>query len=225
MESISPIPKEESQEKTEVPTFDEHTSPPQRSTIYTIHAQDALKDLVPQRQVIMKMMATGIMQIKESGKWNFETNDTIGIKVYSLDSGVIGTNPEVVRALILTLVTNGISKNQLIIWDRNKSRLSHGGFVALGKELGVEVCATTESGYDTNTFYTSFFPASLVAGDVEFRLKNHDPIYNDKFSNVNATNEVGRRSFVSNLVSKRLSKIISVTPLIHHNTIDNLRYV
>jgi len=64
--------------------------------------------------------------------------------------------------------------------------------------------ARQKAGFDTNTFYLPDSPVigALVWGDVEFGITNKNS---------------GKKSFVSSLVSQRLTKMISVAPLINEN--------
>jgi hypothetical protein len=133
------------------------------------------------------------------------TNDTVGIKVFSEPGPLTGTRPAVVAAIARGLLAAGVPPDKIIIWDRHAADLRHAGFFSLAQKLGVGCAGAAEGGYDTNTFYLPDSPVigALVWGDVEF-------------GNTNAG--VGKKSFVSKLVSRRLTKIISVTPLINENS-------
>jgi len=130
------------------------------------------------------------------------TNDTVGIKVFSEPGPLSGSRPAVVAAIARGLLAAGIPARQIIIWDRHADDLRLAGFFQLGETLGVSVVGAAESGYDENTFYLPDSPVvgALVWGDREF-------------GNTNAA--VGKKSFVANLVSRRLTKIISVAPLLN----------
>ena len=132
------------------------------------------------------------------------TNDTVGIKVFSQPGPLSGTRPAVVAAVVHGLLAAGIPANKIIIWDKHEEDLRTAGFFRLANQLGVQVAGAVESGYDTNTFYLPDSPVSgaLVWGNVEFGLTNKDS---------------GRKSFVSKLVSQRLTKIISIAPLMTEN--------
>ncbi len=133
------------------------------------------------------------------------TNDTVGIKVFSQPGAVSGTRPAVVSAVVHGLLNAGISGEKIIIWDKREDDLRAAGFFKLAEQLGVKAAGAVESGYDTNTFYLPDSPISgvLVWGDVEFGITNNTSI--------------GKKSFVSKLVSQRLTKIISIAPLMNEN--------
>ncbi len=132
------------------------------------------------------------------------TNDTVGIKVFSQPGPFSGTRPAVVAAIVRGLMAAGLPPGNIIIWDKRTENLRAAGYFALGKELGVRVAGAVEAGYDTNTFYLPDSPVigALVWGDLEFGQTNRD---------------AGKRSFVSRLVSRQITKIISVAPLINEN--------
>ncbi len=133
------------------------------------------------------------------------TNDTIGIKVFSQSGPVSGTRPAVVSAVVNGLRAAGVPGNQIIIWDKRAEDLRAAGFFQLAQQLGVQAAGAVESGYDTNAFYLPDSPVigNLVWGDLEFGITNQS---------------VGKKSYVSKLVSQRLTKIISIAPLMNENS-------
>jgi hypothetical protein len=131
-----------------------------------------------------------------------KTNDVVGIKVFSEPGPLMGTRPALVAVLVRSLLAAGVPTNRIIIWDKRADDLHQAGFDRLGAELGVAVVGALETGYDTNVFYLPDSPVmgSLVWGDSEFQQKGEG---------------LGKKSYVSRLVSQRLTKIISVAPLIN----------
>jgi len=132
------------------------------------------------------------------------TNDTVGIKVFSAPGPFTGTHPAVVAAIVRGLLAAGLPPDKIIIWDKHAGDLLKAGFFTLGRKLGVRVASAVESGYDANTFYLPDSPVigQLVWGDLEFGRTNKD---------------AGKKSFVTKLVSRQITKIISVAPLINEN--------
>lgn len=133
-----------------------------------------------------------------------KTNDVVGIKVFSLPGPLCGTRPAVVAAIVHGLRAAGLPGTNIIIWDKHSYDLRAAGFYQLGEQLGVRVAGAAESGYDANTFYLPDAPVtgSLVWGDLEFGQKGDG---------------IGKKSFVSKLVSQQMTKIISVAPVINQN--------
>jgi hypothetical protein len=88
-----------------------------------------------------------------------------------------------------------------VIWDKHLADLRRAGFVELGQQLKVRVAGSAEEGYDPKAFYESAPVGQLVWGDHEFGQRGEG---------------IGRKSFVSRLVSQQLTKIINVTPLLNN---------
>ena len=61
---------------------------------------------------------------------------------------------------------------------------------------------SAQAGWDEDAYYTSPLLGNLIWGDLEFGRKGDG---------------LGRKSFMSKLVSRELTKIINVTPLLNHN--------
>ena len=68
----------------------------------------------------------------------------------------------------------------------------------------MQIEGSANSSFDTQVFYSPERPVlgQLVWGDVEFGRKGEG---------------VGRKSFVSSLLTKRITKIINITPMLNHN--------
>ena len=128
--------------------------------------------------------------------------DTIGIKVNSAPGATTGTRPAVVRGVILGLLSSGIAGNQIIIWDRSWKDLKEAGMVALGQSMGVVVESADRAGYDAKVFYESPIMGQLIHGDLEFGQKGEG---------------IGKKSYVTRLLTQRITKIINITPLLNHN--------
>jgi hypothetical protein len=133
-----------------------------------------------------------------------QTNDIVGIKVFSAPGSLSGSRPAVVAAIARGLMAAGLPARQIIIWDRREDDLRTAGFFELGARLGARVAGTMESGHDETNFYLPDSPVigSLVWGDREFLKKGEG---------------VGKKSFVSKLVSRDMTRIISVAPLMNEN--------
>ncbi len=71
----------------------------------------------------------------------------------------------------------------------------------------MRVAGATEAGYDSNAYYLPDTPVvgQLVWGDLEFGRTNKD------FS-------LGKKSYLSKLVSRHMNKIITVVPLMNENS-------
>jgi hypothetical protein len=108
----------------------------------------------------------------------------------------------VAEAVVTSLLAAGHPASQIIIWDKQMLPLRQAGFADLAVKLGVRVAASTDAGYDTNHFYDNSLLGQLVHGDYEFD-DHREPM--------------GRKSYVSRLVTQQMTKIINLTPLLNHN--------
>ncbi len=131
------------------------------------------------------------------------TQDVVGIKVYSLPGPTVGTRPSVAAAVVEGLLAAGLPPGQIIIWDRQAADLRQAGFFELARRYGIRVEGSADAGYDESTEpYDKPWPGRLVWGDLEFGLN---------------TNGIGRKSYVSKLLSRRITKIINISPMLNHN--------
>jgi hypothetical protein len=130
------------------------------------------------------------------------TQDVVGLKVYSKPGPNSGTRPAVVAAVAKGLITAGIPPRQIVVWDRDEGDLREAGYFQLASNLQVCVVAATRVGWDETNTYDSPIIGNPVFGDFEFEKKGEG---------------VGRKSFVSKLVSRELTKIINITPLLNNN--------
>jgi hypothetical protein len=184
--------------------------PTHLSSISVITDDKATRAFDPQIEVVDTMVAKGIMHLtgapNPSQAWLslVSTNDTIGLKVFSLPGRIVGTRPAVVRAVVKQLLEAQVPRHQIIIWDKRLSDLRRAGFIALGRELGVPVKGALEEGYDDQNFYDTALIGRLIWGDLEFGLE---------------VDGVGRKSFASKLMSEQITKIILISPLLNHNLI------
>lgn len=147
---------------------------------------------------------TGKTAVADAWRSLVSTQDIVGIKVFSSAGSISGTRPAVVAALTRSLLAAGVPPGHIIIWDKHETDLRAAGYGKLATQLGVRVAGAAETGYDEKTFYNpdTAIIGHLVWGDLEFGKKGEG---------------VGRKSFVSKLVSQQMTKIISITPLLNQN--------
>jgi hypothetical protein len=130
------------------------------------------------------------------------TQETVGIKVFSKPGATIGTRPAVVSAVVKGLIDGGHDPRKIIVWDKHLADLRFSGYCELAHQYGIRVAGSAEEGYDENVFYESALLGRLVWGDFEFGKK---------------TENAGRKSYVSKLLTQQVTKLINVTPLLNHN--------
>ncbi|MEY4388233.1 MAG: hypothetical protein RLY20_3516 [Verrucomicrobiota bacterium] len=168
----------------------------------------ATSSFKPDEAVVEAMLNRGLTnlsgQVNVSAAWLsfLGTNEVVGIKVYTAPGSDTGTRPQVVAAVVKGLLAAGFATNHIIIWDRRLEDLQRAGFGELATQFGVRIAGAVDVGYDEKTFYDTALMGTLIYGDMEFGRKGDG---------------IGRKSFVSKLVSQQMTKIINVAPLLNHN--------
>jgi hypothetical protein len=171
---------------------------------------NAIFNFQPDENVVQTMVNRGLANltrqatIAEAWRTLVSTQDVVGIKVFSAPGELSGTRPAVVAAVVRGLLDAGVPKNHIIIWDKREDQLRAAGFFKLAAQLGVRAAGAMETGYDPTNFYLPDTPVigNLVYGDLEFGQKGEG---------------VGKKSFVTKLVSRQITKIISIAPLLNQN--------
>jgi hypothetical protein len=174
-------------------------------------AQDAAATVAyaPRAEVVDAMVARGVTALTgvadAAAAWRtlVSTQDVVGLKVYSLPGATGGTRPAVAAAVARGLLAAGLPATNIVIWDRRLRDLQAAGFGEVAAGLGVRLAGSRDAGYDAEAHYDSGALGALVAGDLEFGR--------------DASLTTGRRSHVSRLVSRELTKIINLAPLLNHN--------
>ncbi len=185
--------------------------PVPRARVIVVHDPDATEAFKPQPEKIRQMVQRGIMHfagktsVAEAWRSLVSPKDIVGIKVFSAPGPDTGTRPAVVAAVVQGLLEAKLPPTNIIVWDKQRADMRRAGFMELAERYGIRVEGSANAGYDEATFYSPERPilGQLVWGDVEFGRKGDG---------------VGRRSFVSKLLTQNITKIINVTPLLNHNT-------
>lgn len=176
----------------------------------------------PVASVVRTMFNQGLTRLtdknmQDSFRLLFNTNDFVGIKINPVGAGLISTRLEVVDAIIEWLVSNGLPRANIIIWDRFDYMLEEAGFTAqrypgIGLE-GLQAMPREETSgqkesnppvIDDNGNHVSaenFDREVYYWADVE---GPKDPVYLSQ----HAFN--GKYSYFGKLLTQKLTKIINV---------------
>ena len=179
------------------------------ATVITAHDANAIEAFKPRAGVVRGMVNLAITNLTRKASpaaaWRslVSTQDVVGIKVYSAPGPNSGTRPAVVAAVVEGLLSTGLPARQIIVWDRQITDLRLAGFSDLSERYGIRIAGSAQAGWDPNTFYSPDSPilGNLVWGDLEFGKKGDG---------------IGRKSFVSKLISREITKIINIAPLLNH---------
>jgi len=192
-------------------TFSSGTSAYARVVI--VHDPAATDAFRPRREKIRAMVNraittfTGKATVPAAWRSLVSTQDVVGIKVVSAPGANSGTRPAVVAAVVEGLLAAGLPPRHIVVWDKQLSDLQSAGFSDLSKKYGILLAGSAQTGWDEghdekSKPYDTPLLGNLVAGDLEFLKKGEG---------------VGRKSFLSKLVTRDLTKIINITPLLNHN--------
>ena len=181
-----------------------------RAYVTVTQDPDATEAYRPYPEKVRPMVSRAITNlthkatVPEAWRSLVSTQDIVGIKVFSAPGPNSGTRAAVVAAVVEGLLAAGLATNHIIIWDRQVTDLRLAGFAELSDRYGVRIAGSAQAGWDEKTFYNPDSPilGNLVWGDLEFGKKGDG---------------VGRKSFVSKLVTREMTKIINITPLLNHN--------
>jgi len=157
------------------------------------------------RSLVNSALTNLTSQTSVAAAWRslVSTQDIIGIKIFTSPSPGAGTRVPVVDAVVQGLLSARIPPDHIIIWDKHLADLRRAGYATLASRHHVRLAGSADAGWDAKTFYENPLLGQLVYGDFEFKKEGE---------------HLGRKSFVSKLVTQQLSKIINVTPLLNHNS-------
>lgn len=122
------------------------------------------------------------------------SNDVVGIKVNTQAAPLQHTRPEVVDAIIEGLRAAGVASTNIIVWDRDATKLAEADFKNARSVIG-------DTGWDKNTFCNNKLAGKLIWGDLEF----------------GAGEELSTLSHFPKLLA-RITKLINVPVLMDHET-------
>ncbi len=178
------------------------------SRVIIVYDPDATEAFRPRLRYIRPMVdkalcaLTSKASVAEAWRGLVSPRDTVGLKVYAAPGGNSGTRPAVVEAMVQGLLASGLPARQIIVWDSQTVDLRLAGFYELADRYGIRVEGGAQAGYDEHAYYESSIIGNLVWGDKEFGKGGE---------------RAGRKSYVSKLVSKEITKIINVSPMLNHN--------
>jgi hypothetical protein len=180
-----------------------------RARVVIVEDAEATRGFQPQPEHVRRLVERGITNFtglaSPAAAWGslVSTQDVIGLRVYSAPGPTIGTRPTVVEAGVEGLLQARVPPQKIVIWDKQMDDLQRAGFGALARRKGVRVAGAAQAGWDENTFYEVPLLGHLVYGDLEFSRWGEN---------------VGRKSYLSKLVTRQLTKIINISPLLNHNS-------
>ncbi len=179
-----------------------------RSKVVIVQDPEATDAFKPRPERIRVMVSRAITNFtgkptpSEGWRSLVSTQDIVGLKVLSAPGANSGTRPAVVAVVVEELLAAGLPPGHIIVWDRQVSDLRFAGFFDLKDRYGIRIAGSVQAGFDEKVSYETSLLGNLVWGDLEFGKQGPG---------------IGRKSFVSKLVTREMTKIINITPLLNHN--------
>jgi len=179
----------------------------QKARVVIVRDARATIDLAPQSAPIEEMLNRGILRLtgatNSADAWRkyVSPRDVVGLKVFCAPGPGAGTRPAVVEAVINQLLNAGVPAQNIVVWDKRLAHLKQAGMAAMAARHHVSVAGAEEEGWDERVFYETALLGQLYYGDLEFQRKGEG---------------VGRKSYVTKLLTRRLTKVINIPPLLNH---------
>jgi hypothetical protein len=187
-----------------------------RTRVVIVHDPRATDEFSARPEVVHAMVDCGVTNltgkatVSEAWRSLISTQgvsglakEIVGIKVDSAPGPNSGTRPAVVAGIVEGLLAAGVPAKHIVVWDRQITDLRLAGYSDFATRYGIRIAASAQEGYDDKApGYDNPILGNLVSGDLEFGAKG---------------DRIGRKSYYSKLVTREITKIISVTPLLNHN--------
>jgi hypothetical protein len=181
---------------------------PKKSRIIRVRDAEATRFLTPNRDRVRAMLdhalpkVTGQTTPRAAWRTLVTPTDVIGLKVDAQHGPMAGTRPALVEAVARSLIAAGIPVRQIVIWDSSLEDLRKAGYARMAKTLGVRLAGAREAGYESHPHFDVTLTHPLQPGD-RFFGKPKDA-------------QLKRLSHLSKLLTRELTCIINLHPLIAH---------
>jgi len=182
--------------------------------VVEVFHENSVKDNKPVQKAADEMVEKGMKTLTgdansiDSWKKFFSEKDIIGIKVNPIGGKLLSTSHEVVKAVIKQLENAGISRNNIIIYDRREFQLHEAGFTKENypgiKIQGVEIKDSEGSFYDKEG---KMYSEKLIDKDWYY-WADVDGKY-DAYTLPMMVND-GKYSYFHKFVTKEVDKIINI---------------
>ncbi len=183
-------------------------APPAKAKVIRVHDGQATRNLTPHAARVQGMLEQGLVrftgQPTTRAAWArlVTPKDVIGLKVDAQHGPLAGTRPAVAEAVARSLVKAGIPAGQIVIWDRSLAELQQAGFGRVAKALELKLAGAREAGYESHPHLDVALEPVLQPGDRFYRQM--------------PTAEQRRRSHLTQLLTRELTCVINLHPLISH---------
>jgi hypothetical protein len=148
------------------------------------------------------LAATGQPDIAKAWLSLVSPNDKVGIKISATGGELFTTHREVVNAIADGLVAAGLSRSNIIVWDRSLGGIKEAGYRPGSDGYQLKAIAPRD-GYDPKALFSAPVLGKLVWGDLEY---NPEPGKSVPLSDTQNTSNI---SHFSRITSSEVTKIIN----------------
>jgi hypothetical protein len=148
------------------------------------------------------LAATGQPDIAKAWLSLVSPNDKVGIKISAAGGELFTTHREVVNAIADGLVAAGLSRSNIIVWDRSLGGIKEAGYRPGSDGYQLKAIAPRD-GYDPKAIFSAPVLGKLVWGDLEY---NPEPGKSVPLSDTQNTSNI---SHFSRITSSEVTKIIN----------------
>jgi uncharacterized protein (DUF362 family) len=163
------------------------------------------------RAMVTAGMKTLTGQADDAAAWRMfaSSNDVVGIKINTQGASLQATRPAVVDAIVDGLRSAGVAPTNIVVWDRDATKMRAAGYGPGVQDSGVRVVSVipdtglprSERGWDPETFYESKLVGKLIWGDLLFGKED---------------TALSTRSHLPKLLTQTVTKLINV-PVLQDN--------
>ena len=184
-------------------------SPPPKSVVYCTADNSSITNFKENPEAVRRMVDDVVMAVTNTSDiasaWRslVKPGDKVGIKISAAGGKYFSTHKGVVEAIVEGLESAGISRKEIIVWDREG--LADAGYYNRPGDYQVRSIEPF-SGYDPKAVISSDMPGKLIWGDVDFIKR--DP--NKSLLLANDQDQISSDSHLCKILSHEVTKIINV---------------
>ncbi len=181
---------------------------------YSLEGSSVASGRLVQASVVRRMVdrlvcaVTRKSTVPEAWRSLVSPGDKVGIKVAASGRAQSGTNPEVVDAIVEGLLSAGVPRSNIIVWDKNMDDLLASGFSKRDGRYQLEAI-DPRTGYDAKAQVSAPVLGRLIWGDSKFGDRNSSRIV-DMLTN---GDQLSSSSYFAKVLSKGVTKVINVPSL------------
>jgi hypothetical protein len=177
----------------------------------SVHSSGSVRESVVRQMVDRLLLSlTGRRSVSEAWLSLVQPGEVVGIKVSVSGGRIGGTRIETVQAVIDGLRAAGFSREQIIVWDREKADLLVAGFSENHPAYTLR-WVDAKGGFDHDTFTTSPLIGQLIWGDHQFQDRTGQLGVGGR-----AGGQYSSKSHFARVLSDEVTKVIHVPSLQDH---------